>query len=233
MPQGNDTPLLDGISRIGDWFMNTGGTHTALTGSSNPINLSCQKNYHIMFTDGYTNQPAKPTTLVKNVDGVVIPAKSDDTMPESIIDLVPGTNWPNKIKEGATAVEDSLSDYALYYWMKDLRPPTELPKVSDNNVPATENDPAKWQHMNFAALSLGTEGVLPSVDIKKVEDQITAGTLTWTTPCGVLTPPERAQRDPTRRHWGGRPVARRGGRTQPVRQRARSAGAARQGCSRS
>jgi type IV pilus assembly protein PilY1 len=182
VPQGNDTPLLDGITRIGDWFMASTGTHGDLNGSKDPITLSCQKNYHIMFTDGYTNQPAKPSTLVANTDGSKIPAKSDDTMPESIIDLVPGTDWPLKIKEGATAVDDSLADYALYYWMKDLRPPTAPAKVSDNNVPSTENDPAKWQHMNFAALSLGTEGVLPSVDTKKVEDQIAAGTIKWTTP---------------------------------------------------
>jgi type IV pilus assembly protein PilY1 len=189
IPQGNDTPLLDGISRIGDWFMASGGTHPQLTGSTDPINLSCQKNYHIMFTDGYTNQPSKATTLVGNVDGAVIPAKSDDTMPVSIIDLIPGTAWPNKVKEGATAVDDSLSDYALYYWMKDLRPPTFTAKLSDNNVPATENDPAKWQHLNFAALSLGTEGVLPSRDLKKVEDQIAAGTVKWTTPTPTVYRP--------------------------------------------
>ncbi|HET9337831.1 MAG TPA: PilC/PilY family type IV pilus protein [Casimicrobiaceae bacterium] len=182
VPQGNDTPTLDSITRIGDWFMASSGTHPDLTGSADPINLSCQKNYHILFTDGYTNQPAKAATLVGNPDGSVIPAQTSDTMPVSVIDLIPGTAWPNKVKEGATAVDDSLSDYALYYWYKDLRPPAFAAKVSDNNVPATENDPAQWQHMNFAALSLGTEGVLPSNDMKKVEDQITAGTIKWTTP---------------------------------------------------
>ena len=189
VPQNNDTPTLDSVTRIGDWFMASSGTHAALAGSADPINLSCQKNYHILFTDGYTNQPAKAATLVGNPDGSVIPAKADDTMPVSIIDLIPGTAWPNKIKEGAVAVDDSLSDYALYYWMKDLRPPTFTPKLSDNNVPATENDPAKWQHVNFAALSLGTEGVLPSRDMKKVEDQINAGTIKWTTPSPTVYRP--------------------------------------------
>ncbi|CAG1008358.1 Type IV pilus biogenesis factor PilY1 [Burkholderiales bacterium] len=189
VPMGNDTPLLDGVARIGEWFKSSSGTHPDLSGSTNPINLSCQKNYHIMFTDGYTNQPAKPAVVVGNPDGSVIPAKSDDTMPVSIIDLVPGTAWPNKIKEGATAVEDSLSDYTLHYWMKDLRPPTFDASVAENNVPATENDPAKWQHLNFAALSLGTEGVLSSLNTKKTEDQIAAGSLTWTTPTPTVNRP--------------------------------------------
>ena len=177
VPQGNDTPLLDAMTRIGDWFLSTTGTHGELAGSADPITLSCQKNYHVMFTDGYTNQPAKPATLVANVDGAKIP-----TLPEVVIDLIPGTDWPNKVKEGTTAISDSLSDYALHYWLKDLRPLPAPAKVSDNNVPSTENDPAKWQHVNFAALSLGTEGVLPSVDTKKVEDQISSGALKWTTP---------------------------------------------------
>ena len=60
--------------------------------------------------------------------------------------------------------------------MKDLRPPTFDDAVADNNVPATENDPAKWQHLNFAALSLGTEGVLSSRNVRRPRTQITAGT---------------------------------------------------------
>ena len=182
IPMGNDTPLLDGVVRIGEWFKAVGGTHPDLPGSSNPINLSCQKNYHIMFTDGYTNQAAKPSTLVGNVDGANIPPKSDDTMPEDILDLVPGTQWPLKFREGATGIDDSLADYALHYWLKDLRPPTFAEAVAENNVPTSEKDPAKWQHLNFAALSLGTEGVLSSKNVTATETKIAAGTLQWTTP---------------------------------------------------
>jgi type IV pilus assembly protein PilY1 len=183
IPMGNDTPSLDAVSRIGEWFSATSGTSASLSGSTDPITLSCQKNYHILFTDGYTNQAAQTSGLPGNVDGAKIP-----TLPETIIDLVPGTDWPKKIKEGSTAVSDSLSDYTLKYWLTDLRPNTFAAKVSDNNVPSTENDPAKWQHLNFAALSLGTEGVLPSLNSKKTEDQITAGTLTWPTPTPVNRP---------------------------------------------
>ena len=184
IPQGNETPLLDATARIGDWFMASTGTHGSLNGSADPITLSCQKNYHIMFTDGYTNQPAKPSTLVGNVDGATI-----GTLPEIILGLdVPGDPWPLKIREGTVAIDDSLSDYALSFWKTDLRKNTWAAKVSDNNVPATENDPATWQHLNFAALSLGTEGILPSMDAKNIEDQIAAGTIKWPNVCGSACP---------------------------------------------
>ena len=177
IPMGNDTPLLDGVVRIGEWFKSTSGTSTELSGSTNPINLSCQKNYHIMFTDGYTNQPAKPTFTVGNVDGAAIP-----TLPETILDLKAGDPWPLRYREGATAIDDSLSDYTMHYWLTDLRPTTFDKSVAENNVPATENDPATWQHLNFAALSLGTEGVLPSRNVSNTEAKIAAGTVKWTTP---------------------------------------------------
>ena len=142
-----------------------------------------------MFTDGYTNQNAVPTVTVGNTDGSLIPPTSDDIMPVPILGLDPGTAWPNKIKEGATAVSNSLSDYTLKYWYTDLRPPAFDKLVAENNVPPSENDPAKWQHLNFAALSLGTEGVLSSRNTTKTEAQIAAGTLNWTTPTPTVNRP--------------------------------------------
>ena len=193
IPMGNDTPLLDGVVRVGEWFRN--GTHASLSGSTDPINLSCQKNYHMMFTDGYTNQNAVPTTDVKNQDGSKVPAKCSGAqafwpmcMPEDIVALPAGSNWPLRIKEGATAIDNSLADYALAYWLQDLRPSSFAAKVSDNNVPTTVRDPAKWQHMNFAALSLGTEGNLSSLNVGKTEAAIDLGTLAWPTPSPVYRP---------------------------------------------
>jgi hypothetical protein len=67
IPMGNDTPLIDGVVRIGEWFKATDGKSAALSGSTDPIALSCQKNFHMMFTDGYTNQ-AKPSSTMTNQD---------------------------------------------------------------------------------------------------------------------------------------------------------------------
>jgi type IV pilus assembly protein PilY1 len=180
---GKATPLLDGMVRIGEWFKASSGTSPDLSGSTNPITLSCQKNYHMMFTDGYTNQAGKPAFTVGNIDGAVIPAKTDDVMPVEIKGMEAGKEWPRIVREKpASPVTDSLSDYALYYWHKDLRPPSFDKSVSENNVPATDIDPAQWQHLNFAALSLGTQGKLPSRNTTTTETAIRNGTAYWTPP---------------------------------------------------
>ena len=50
-----------------------------LAAATDPIvpTLTCQKNWHMLFTDGITNQPAVPTTVVGNVDRL-IPALPED-----------------------------------------------------------------------------------------------------------------------------------------------------------
>jgi hypothetical protein len=45
--------------RAGEYFANGGSGE--LAGSTDPIVLSCQKSWHMLFTDGITNQPKVPT----------------------------------------------------------------------------------------------------------------------------------------------------------------------------
>ncbi len=167
---GKQTPNMDAVVRIGELFKN--GGNAALLGSGDPITLSCQKNYHMLFTDGITNQGALPSVTVGNVDDVV-PA-----LPEPVFVLPPivaGSPWPNLYREDPlNALANTLSDYATHYWVTDMRP------AMPNNV-LVGKDPASWQHLNFAALSLGTEGVLPSAGAT-TESQIAAGTLRWPKP---------------------------------------------------
>ena len=56
-----DTPNLNAIARIGEYYKN--GTSTDLNVSADPIVLSCQKNWHMLFTDGLTYQSAAPDVL--------------------------------------------------------------------------------------------------------------------------------------------------------------------------
>ena len=166
---GQETPNLDAVVRVGEWYA-TGG-HPQLAAATDPIvpTLTCQKNWHMLFTDGITNQPAIPTTVVGNVDRT-IPALPEDL---SVQGLIPGNAWPTQFRENATAVSDSLADYVTYYWAKDFKP------AMTNNVPGSDRDPATWQHGNFAAMSLGTEGKLPTGNQSATEDQIKAGTAQW------------------------------------------------------
>jgi type IV pilus assembly protein PilY1 len=166
---GRETPNLNAVVRVGEWYA-TGG-HPELAAATDPIvpTLTCQKNWHMLFTDGITNQPAVPTTVVGNVDKL-IPVLPEDL---SVQGLVPGAPWPFLFRENATATSNSLADYVTYYWSKDFKP------AMTNNVPASDRDPATWQHGNFAAMSLGTEGKLPAGNQSSTEDQIKAGTTQW------------------------------------------------------
>jgi len=183
IPMGNDTPLIDGVVRIGEWFMAADGKSAALTGSTDPITLSCQKNFHMMFTDGYTNQAASSATMTNQDTGKI------GALPEFVVSMLATDDWPLRFAEDPLKpVPDSLADFAMYYWRNDLRPNTFAKKVADNNVPTRDTDPASWQHLNFAALSLGTEGTISSLNIDATEKAIETGSLKWPTPNPVNRP---------------------------------------------
>jgi type IV pilus assembly protein PilY1 len=195
IPLGQETPTLDGVVRIGEYFLNPGAS--TLSGATDPIQLSCQQNFHMLFTDGITNQ-SPPTTTIGNMDGVTVPTTVNMyTMPSPDIAhpewaIVPGSAWPRPYREGLAAA-NALSDLALYYWVTDLRPGA-CPVCTDN-VPTDNNPPlardrysAKWQHLHFAALSLGTTGKLPAANQRATETAIGLGTLEWPQPNPVNRP---------------------------------------------
>ncbi len=180
-----DTPNLDAMARIGEYFANGGSGD--LAGATDPIVLSCQKNYHMLFTDGITNQLAVPTKDVQNQD------KTVPSLPEAVTTippLVPGQPWPPLYIEGsASATNNSAADYATYYWVTDLRTSGATAK---NNVPGGDKDPATWQHLNFAALSLGTEGKLAAGNQSNTEKQIAAGSLEWSQAFPTVNKPDES-----------------------------------------
>jgi type IV pilus assembly protein PilY1 len=188
IPLGQDTPTLDAISRIGDYYKN--GASAQLSGATDPITLSCQKNWHMLFTDGFTHQNALPTVTVGNADNTV-------TLPfgKTVAGLTVGSAWPPLfVEDAATATtSNSASDYATYYWATDLR---TTGAMALDNVPAAPDvysgDPADWQHQNFAALSLGTEGKLPADNQSNVELALRAGTTKWPVPYPLVNLPDQS-----------------------------------------
>lgn len=170
IPMGNDTPNMEAVVRIGELFKT--GSSATLSGATDPIVLSCQRNFHMLFTDGIQNQLALPGILAGNRDDTIsIPYD----LPLATPPLMNGANWPDLYRENtAASLPNTLADYAMYYWAQDLR------GMIDNVI--TGRDPAPWQHLNFAALSLGTEGTLNAKSTGATESLISAGTLKWPTP---------------------------------------------------
>lgn len=153
------TPTLDAMMRIGNLF-ETGGA-AGLPASINPLPaaaadpiatkadgttlISCQNNYHILFTDGKTNQVTAITT--PGDQDAIVPAslkltgvwpEIEPVPPENMLaTLAPraqaGTAWPKPFVQGTPAVPNTLADVAAYYWTRDLR--TSL----TNDVPSSSS----------------------------------------------------------------------------------------------
>jgi hypothetical protein len=190
------TPSLSGALRIGHLFetgLATGlpATVMPLPGTpTDPITLSCQNNYHILFTDGFTNQvnwPAVPAVGEQDNTVPVWGASIIDVPPENVMpNLRPrsGAPWPTPfLQDMSKPMGDTLADIAMSYWSRDLR-------ALKNDVPAEPGkgvddldytkDIAWWQHVSFNALSFGAEGLLDAANPAATMAAIKAGTAVWT-----------------------------------------------------
>ena len=203
------TPTISAMLRIGN-LVETGGAGGvdpavnplpagaldpfAKDAANNPI--SCTNNYHILFTDGYTNQIA-PTSTAGDQDGTMpaLPPVPGVGVDQVVPTLGLGGPWPAPFKQGNPAVANTLADIATYYWARDLRPTLK------DNVPSSSGackdainapcppapfqdvdwtkDVAWWQHVNFSALSFGSDGVLDASDQKATLAAIKGGSQTW------------------------------------------------------
>lgn len=171
----NPVTMLDFDSQRGDFyntlknFVSSGGTPTRaslkhagdqymLTGAGAPITNSCQKNFTIVFTDGFANVSNEG---VGNVDG-------------------------SKGSPYADTFSNTLGDIAMKYYSENLRPDLESgtvlppPRCSQPNPPAWL-DCNKNPHMVTYAVTLGTRGQLFGVSHHSVADAY-ANPPTWQDP---------------------------------------------------
>lgn len=159
------TPLRDAMLSAADYYTQTGITSPYADDpqvtAGNP-ELSCRKNYHIMFTDGIWNGDV-------NVTGGNRPGNADNT---SIAALPDGTAY-NTGNATSTIFKDgnsnSLADLAFKYWATDLRADLTnnvVPRTVDRTGNATQqywnpkNNPATWQNMVNYTVGLGMTGTL-------------------------------------------------------------------------
>jgi type IV pilus assembly protein PilY1 len=197
------TPTLSAMLRVGNLFEKGGPgggdpkVNPLPATAVDPIALdnsgaqiSCQNNYHILFTDGYTNQIA-PTTTAGERDQTLPAwpwAGITETPPDRVVTNLHGGPWPKPFQQGLPAVSNTLADVAAYYWTRDLRDGTfgaalknDVPSSSGNNN--GDLDPSKdvawWQHVNFSALSFGSDGVLDATNQKATLAAIVGGTQSW------------------------------------------------------
>jgi len=136
--QAVGTPLRRGLENVGKYYQGE------LSGKASPINLSCQKNFALLFSDGYWNG-GEPFTVDSDIDGdngVVF----EDTGSETDV---------------------LLADVASYYYQQDL---SDLPDL----VPTDQFDAANHQHLVTYTIGLGIVGSLIDSDGDGWPDNLTS-----------------------------------------------------------
>ncbi|MCC7039177.1 MAG: hypothetical protein IT516_02580 [Burkholderiales bacterium] len=134
------TPTLDAMVRIGSLVER--GDNGGMPAYINPLpasakdpfaekspgsKITCQANYHILFTDGKTNQVTPITTVAdrdEDIDAslVALGATGAEALekPYHKLDGLVAGAWPAPFRQG-TVVPNTLADVAAYYWARDLR----------------------------------------------------------------------------------------------------------------
>lgn len=157
-PQG--TPLRRALDGAGQYFSrndirgpwsDTPGIATA--GENAADHLSCRQSFSILMTDGYTSGGDANRALHADRR-----ANTDGTTAQNTTNLHPTDAAENFTYAPSDPFQDTrgntLADVAMYYWKRDLR--TDL----DNRVPASDRNPAFWQHMVTYGVGLGVGGTI-------------------------------------------------------------------------
>ncbi|MDO8176747.1 MAG: PilC/PilY family type IV pilus protein [Undibacterium sp.] len=164
-PSGG-TPLRTAVDTVGQYFKTTdaAGPWQNTIGNSTSGQFTCRQNYNILMTDGFWNGSGAGTGRNANYDGTSgsVFTRTDGTTYQ-YTPVKPYTDSPN-------TQSDTLADIAMYYWREDLRP-TML-----DNVPASVDDPAFWQHLVHFTVGLGVNGALNS---KTDLPALTSGAKVW------------------------------------------------------
>lgn len=163
------TPLQDALDKAGQYFSDDAASG-AYGPESGTAQLSCRQNFAILTTDGYWN-----TSTVSLGD-------QDSTAGPTITGAKSASySFPagSPFQDGRT---DTLADVAMKYWKNDLRTDDHMGSPSQpdgNNVPASDADPAFWQHMVTFGISIGLSGTSGWTSVAQVKS---LPSVSWTDP---------------------------------------------------
>jgi len=153
LPADGGTPNRSATVYMGDQFRRTD--------AGAPIQLACQKNAGMLFTDGYTNEGGTNGNAYRNI------GDTDSGQPAPI---------------GGNSNGNTIADIAYSFYTNNLRPdllPTglvpvpeacRLPDRSINPNADLRLDCQTNLHMNFYGITLGTAGEIYGVDMAATND---------------------------------------------------------------
>jgi type IV pilus assembly protein PilY1 len=173
----NYTPLRGALSKAGRYYAGR-----LVTGNTDPVQYSCQKNFSILTTDGYWNKAGEAANYGPKREDNSTDVGDQDGSPAP-----PATPYPIY---DAGAYSNTLADVARYYYKTDLRTTTANGGLRDDglNLPVDPNIkaadgttdlPDGHQHMKTLTLGLGMDGVLANPG---AETGLADGTIVWPNP---------------------------------------------------
>ena len=161
------TPLRRALWEAGEYFKNADSDGPWGPGTVND-QYACRQSFTILTTDGYRNDETTDlwNNQIEEEDNV---AGTTITGPSGSYTYVPSLPYRSEHSS-------NLGDIAMHYWKNDLRPDLR------NVVPATDANPAFWQHMVTFGVSLGAAGTLdPQTDLPA----LTSGSKVWPFPANM------------------------------------------------
>ncbi|MDR0529096.1 MAG: hypothetical protein LBG69_05755 [Zoogloeaceae bacterium] len=184
------TPLIHSIYRMGSYYETAApwkeyppSTYVLTNppgngGSGNEY--GCRRSFGILMTDGYYTDSRSGAG---DADGTAGPTNisADGT---KVYTYKP--EGPFFGQHARYEVKNSLADWAMHYWKRDLRPNTP------NRVTPTSKDPAFWQHMQLFTVGLGVQGRLSDTEVNAfLENPDPKQNILWTYPTGLDTDYEK------------------------------------------
>ncbi len=184
------TPNREAVDSMGRYFSWTDnrGPWGATPGTNDVApQLACRRNFAFLTTDGeWTNVTAGQPLLSATgpLSGPGTPEEADNVGGPSLTGQ--GTNagasftytptaWP--AFSGGANQSGTLTDTAVYYWNRDLRP--DLPNVIRPITDSSRPNPAFWQSMSTYIVGYGLSA---SMDTAATRTAVTSGTsVSWPT----------------------------------------------------
>lgn len=175
-PYSGVTPTRASLIRAGNYLENN-----RANSETNPYfdvgygrELSCRQSFHVMITDGYTNESSLSNPNgIGNEDAAGSAIEGGRTLSGDKAQLY----WRQNATSGNLSPRTpDMADIAMYYWKRDLRPglANEVPPYfGDNSINQVSagnneeeiwfnpaNDPGTWQRMVNFFVTFGVGGTL-------------------------------------------------------------------------
>ncbi|MBV1930327.1 MAG: hypothetical protein KUG71_01320 [Porticoccaceae bacterium] len=167
------TPLRSALNSVGKYFERTDnqGPWGATPGTNDSSDhLTCRQSFNILMTDGYYNGSAPSVGNVDNTAHAAITGPPPTVgNPNQTFSYNPGPPYKD-------SYSNTLADYAMKYWVNDLRP------TLSNEVPKSSADPAFWQHLVNFTVGLGVQGSLDPDPSKNDWADLQTGATSWPNP---------------------------------------------------